>query len=120
MNRYKPAVVRTKPVCVYPGAAGRSDRSSEAPEPGPGERPESVQNQPIRRRGGAPEVLVFGSISIPLNVRTFLYIGLICVCRCCHLSAEWEELEEACSRRAAHLSKAVAREQVRESRYLHT
>ncbi|XP_034432002.1 spectrin beta chain, non-erythrocytic 1 [Hippoglossus hippoglossus] len=32
--------------------------------------------------------------------------------RCCHLSAEWEELEEACSRRAAHLSKAVAREQL--------
>ncbi|XP_062252883.1 spectrin beta chain, non-erythrocytic 5 [Platichthys flesus] len=32
--------------------------------------------------------------------------------RCCHLSAEWEELEEACSRRAAHLSKAVSREQL--------
>ncbi|AWP15961.1 putative spectrin beta chain non-erythrocytic 5 [Scophthalmus maximus] len=32
--------------------------------------------------------------------------------RCSHLSAEWEELEEACNRRAAHLSKAVTREQL--------
>uniref|UniRef100_G3N8Q4 Spectrin, beta, non-erythrocytic 5 n=1 Tax=Gasterosteus aculeatus TaxID=69293 RepID=G3N8Q4_GASAC len=32
--------------------------------------------------------------------------------RCKHLSAEWEELEEACRKRAAHLSKAVAREQL--------
>ncbi|XP_054861726.1 spectrin beta chain, non-erythrocytic 5 isoform X3 [Amphiprion ocellaris] len=32
--------------------------------------------------------------------------------RCNHLSAEWEELEEACSRRAAHLSKAITREQL--------
>ncbi|XP_038585015.1 spectrin beta chain, non-erythrocytic 5 isoform X1 [Micropterus salmoides] len=32
--------------------------------------------------------------------------------RCRHLSAEWEELEEACSRRAAHLSKAITREQL--------
>lgn len=34
-------------------------------------------------------------------------------CRCKHLSAEWEELEEACNKRAAHLSKAITREQVR-------
>ncbi|XP_035529504.1 spectrin beta chain, non-erythrocytic 5 [Morone saxatilis] len=32
--------------------------------------------------------------------------------RCSHLSAEWEELEEACKRRAAHLSKAITREQL--------
>ncbi|XP_010783209.1 spectrin beta chain, non-erythrocytic 5-like, partial [Notothenia coriiceps] len=32
--------------------------------------------------------------------------------RCTHLSAEWEELEEACSRRASHLSKAITREQL--------
>ncbi|XP_029317025.1 LOW QUALITY PROTEIN: spectrin beta chain, non-erythrocytic 5 [Cottoperca gobio] len=32
--------------------------------------------------------------------------------RCRHLSAEWEELEEACNRRAAHLSKAITREQL--------
>ncbi|XP_028251320.1 spectrin beta chain, non-erythrocytic 5 [Parambassis ranga] len=32
--------------------------------------------------------------------------------RCSHLSAEWEELEEACNRRAAHLSKAITREQL--------
>ncbi|KAM8913952.1 spectrin beta chain, non-erythrocytic 5 isoform 3-T3 [Spinachia spinachia] len=32
--------------------------------------------------------------------------------RCKHLSAEWEELEEACCKRAAHLSKAIAREQL--------
>uniref|UniRef100_UPI0037E8FE98 spectrin beta chain, non-erythrocytic 5 n=1 Tax=Semicossyphus pulcher TaxID=241346 RepID=UPI0037E8FE98 len=32
--------------------------------------------------------------------------------RCSHLSAEWEELEEACSKRAAHLSKAITREQL--------
>ncbi|XP_054470225.1 LOW QUALITY PROTEIN: spectrin beta chain, non-erythrocytic 5 [Anoplopoma fimbria] len=32
--------------------------------------------------------------------------------RCKHLSAEWEELEEACKRRAAHLSKAITREQL--------
>ncbi|XP_023280049.1 spectrin beta chain, non-erythrocytic 2-like [Seriola lalandi dorsalis] len=32
--------------------------------------------------------------------------------RCSHLRAEWEELEEACKRRAAHLSKAITREQL--------
>ncbi|XP_044022541.1 spectrin beta chain, non-erythrocytic 5 isoform X2 [Siniperca chuatsi] len=32
--------------------------------------------------------------------------------RCGHLSSEWEELEEACNRRAAHLSKAITREQL--------
>ncbi|XP_068593345.1 spectrin beta chain, non-erythrocytic 5 [Cebidichthys violaceus] len=32
--------------------------------------------------------------------------------RCKHLSAEWEELEETCNRRAAHLSKAITREQL--------
>ncbi|XP_029350237.1 spectrin beta chain, non-erythrocytic 5 [Echeneis naucrates] len=32
--------------------------------------------------------------------------------RCSHLSAEWEELEEACNRRTAYLSKAVTREQL--------
>ncbi|KAK5886954.1 hypothetical protein CesoFtcFv8_017933 [Champsocephalus esox] len=32
--------------------------------------------------------------------------------RCTHLSAEWEELEDACSRRASHLSKAITREQL--------
>ncbi|XP_067336707.1 spectrin beta chain, non-erythrocytic 5 isoform X2 [Channa argus] len=32
--------------------------------------------------------------------------------RCTHLSAEWEELKEACKRRAAHLSKAITREQL--------
>ncbi|CAK6979040.1 spectrin beta chain%2C non-erythrocytic 5 [Scomber scombrus] len=32
--------------------------------------------------------------------------------RCSHLSAEWEELEEACSKKAAHLSKAITREQL--------
>ncbi|KAG7510030.1 spectrin beta chain, non-erythrocytic 5 [Solea senegalensis] len=32
--------------------------------------------------------------------------------RCSHLTAEWEELEEACHRRAAHLSKAITREQL--------
>uniref|UniRef100_A0A3Q1IVH4 Calponin-homology (CH) domain-containing protein n=1 Tax=Anabas testudineus TaxID=64144 RepID=A0A3Q1IVH4_ANATE len=31
---------------------------------------------------------------------------------CSHLSAEWEELKEACNRRAAHLSKAITREQL--------
>lgn len=36
--------------------------------------------------------------------------------RCEHAGAAWAELEEACSSRAAHLSKAVTREQVRESR----
>lgn len=36
-----------------------------------------------------------------------------CFChRCKHLSVEWEELAEACNRRAAHLSKAITREQV--------
>ncbi|XP_053700420.1 spectrin beta chain, non-erythrocytic 5 [Synchiropus splendidus] len=32
--------------------------------------------------------------------------------RCSHLSTKWEELEVACSRRTAHLSKAVSREQL--------
>ncbi|XP_076022140.1 spectrin beta chain, non-erythrocytic 5 [Genypterus blacodes] len=32
--------------------------------------------------------------------------------RCSHLSTEWEELEELCNRRAAHLSKAMTREQL--------
>ncbi|XP_039992754.1 spectrin beta chain, non-erythrocytic 5 isoform X2 [Xiphias gladius] len=32
--------------------------------------------------------------------------------RCIRLSAEWEELEEACNRRVAHLSKAITREQL--------
>ncbi|KAM9341571.1 spectrin beta chain, non-erythrocytic 5 [Symphorus nematophorus] len=32
--------------------------------------------------------------------------------RCKHLSAEWEELEESCNKRAAHLSKAITREQL--------
>ncbi|KAM4625618.1 spectrin beta chain, non-erythrocytic 5 [Polymixia lowei] len=32
--------------------------------------------------------------------------------RCSHLAAEWEELEEACEKRSAHLSKAVTREQL--------
>ncbi|KAM8834261.1 LOW QUALITY PROTEIN: spectrin beta chain, non-erythrocytic 5 [Synchiropus picturatus] len=32
--------------------------------------------------------------------------------RCSHLSAKWEELEVACSRRTAHLSRAVSREQL--------
>ncbi|XP_027134554.1 spectrin beta chain, non-erythrocytic 5 [Larimichthys crocea] len=32
--------------------------------------------------------------------------------RCSHLSREWEELEEACNSRAAHLSKAITREQL--------
>ncbi|XP_028993920.1 spectrin beta chain, non-erythrocytic 1 isoform X2 [Betta splendens] len=32
--------------------------------------------------------------------------------RCSSLSAEWEQLKEACSRRAAHLSKAMTREQL--------
>ncbi|XP_020497621.2 spectrin beta chain, non-erythrocytic 5 [Labrus bergylta] len=32
--------------------------------------------------------------------------------RCSHLCAEWEELEEVCSKRAAHLSKAITREQL--------
>ncbi|XP_024910886.1 spectrin beta chain, non-erythrocytic 5 isoform X2 [Cynoglossus semilaevis] len=32
--------------------------------------------------------------------------------RCRHLSAEWEELEETCKRRTAHLSKAITREQL--------
>ncbi|KAM7403778.1 hypothetical protein PAMA_004285 [Pampus argenteus] len=32
--------------------------------------------------------------------------------RCSHLSAEWEELEEACNRRATHLSKSITREQL--------
>ncbi|XP_028422093.1 spectrin beta chain, non-erythrocytic 5 [Perca flavescens] len=32
--------------------------------------------------------------------------------RCTQLSEEWEELEEACNRRAAHLSKAITREQL--------
>ncbi|XP_076605262.1 spectrin beta chain, non-erythrocytic 5 [Chaetodon auriga] len=32
--------------------------------------------------------------------------------RCSHLSAEWEELEEACNRRTAHLSKVITREQL--------
>uniref|UniRef100_A0A667YRF9 Spectrin, beta, non-erythrocytic 5 n=1 Tax=Myripristis murdjan TaxID=586833 RepID=A0A667YRF9_9TELE len=32
--------------------------------------------------------------------------------RCSQLSAEWEELEEACETRSAHLSKAITREQL--------
>ncbi|KAL6106061.1 sptbn5 [Pungitius sinensis] len=32
--------------------------------------------------------------------------------RCKHLSAEWEELEEACRKKAAHLSKTITREQL--------
>ncbi|XP_029982912.1 spectrin beta chain, non-erythrocytic 5 [Sphaeramia orbicularis] len=32
--------------------------------------------------------------------------------RCNHLKTEWEELEEACDRRAVHLSKAITREQL--------
>ncbi|XP_036450101.1 spectrin beta chain, non-erythrocytic 5 isoform X2 [Colossoma macropomum] len=32
--------------------------------------------------------------------------------RCDHLSAEWEELEDACEKRSAHLNKAVVREQI--------
>ncbi|XP_034722155.1 spectrin beta chain, non-erythrocytic 5-like, partial [Etheostoma cragini] len=32
--------------------------------------------------------------------------------RCTQLTEEWEELEDACSRRTAHLSKAVTREQL--------
>ncbi|KAM9354795.1 spectrin beta chain, non-erythrocytic 5 [Pholidichthys leucotaenia] len=32
--------------------------------------------------------------------------------RCNHLSQEWKELEEACTNRAAHLSKAITREQL--------
>ncbi|XP_068608001.1 spectrin beta chain, non-erythrocytic 5 [Brachionichthys hirsutus] len=32
--------------------------------------------------------------------------------RCKHLNVEWEELEEACNSRAAHLSKAITREQL--------
>lgn len=42
------------------------------------------------------------------------YKYIIGFCRCSHLSAEWEELKEACNRRAAHLSKAITREQVRQ------
>uniref|UniRef100_I3J096 Spectrin, beta, non-erythrocytic 5 n=1 Tax=Oreochromis niloticus TaxID=8128 RepID=I3J096_ORENI len=33
-------------------------------------------------------------------------------CRCDHLNTEWEELEDACKMRAAHLSKAITREQL--------
>lgn len=40
---------------------------------------------------------------------------LFFICRCSHLCAEWEELEEVCCKRAAHLSKAITREQVRET-----
>uniref|UniRef100_A0A3B4GB01 Spectrin beta chain, non-erythrocytic 5-like n=1 Tax=Pundamilia nyererei TaxID=303518 RepID=A0A3B4GB01_9CICH len=32
--------------------------------------------------------------------------------RCDHLNTEWEELEDACKKRAAHLSKAITREQL--------
>lgn len=32
--------------------------------------------------------------------------------RCLHLSAAWEELEDACEKRTSHLNKAVKREQV--------
>ncbi|XP_066510159.1 spectrin beta chain, non-erythrocytic 5 [Hoplias malabaricus] len=32
--------------------------------------------------------------------------------RCDHLIAEWEELEDACEKRSAHLNKAVMREQI--------
>ncbi|KAM6973270.1 spectrin beta chain, non-erythrocytic 5 [Aplochiton taeniatus] len=32
--------------------------------------------------------------------------------RCGHLSAEWDNLEEACDQRAVHLNKAVTREQI--------
>ncbi|XP_049319614.1 spectrin beta chain, non-erythrocytic 5 isoform X1 [Astyanax mexicanus] len=32
--------------------------------------------------------------------------------RCDHLLAEWEELEDACEKRSAHLNKAVVREQI--------
>lgn len=32
--------------------------------------------------------------------------------RCKHLSAAWEELEDACEKRSSHLNKAVKREQV--------
>ncbi|KAM9777958.1 spectrin beta chain, non-erythrocytic 5 [Neosynchiropus ocellatus] len=32
--------------------------------------------------------------------------------RCSHLSAKWEELEVVCSRRTAHLNKAITREQL--------
>lgn len=40
------------------------------------------------------------------------YEGEEVVKRCGHLNAEWEDLEGACEKRAAHLSKAVTREQV--------
>ncbi|XP_030614955.1 spectrin beta chain, non-erythrocytic 5 [Archocentrus centrarchus] len=32
--------------------------------------------------------------------------------RCSHLSTEWDELEDACKKRAAHLSEAITREQL--------
>lgn len=32
--------------------------------------------------------------------------------RCKHLSAAWDELEDACEKRSSHLNKAVKREQV--------
>lgn len=55
----------------------------------------------------------FGTL-LPLRCSVLLdKLCIFLVCRCKHLSAEWEELEEACRKRAAHLSKAVAREQVR-------
>ncbi|XP_067099877.1 spectrin beta chain, non-erythrocytic 5 [Osmerus mordax] len=40
------------------------------------------------------------------------YEGEEVVKRCGHLNAEWEDLEGACEKRAAHLSKAVTREQI--------
>lgn len=54
---------------------------------------------------------------ISFTQRLSVVCGLIrscCFYRCSHLSAEWEVLEEACGRRAAHLSKAITREQVRD------
>lgn len=43
---------------------------------------------------------------------------IIAFCRCSHLSAKWEELKEDCKKRAAHLSKAITREQVRDGTYM--
>lgn len=44
--------------------------------------------------------------------KSHLYGGEEVPQRCGHLSAEWEDLEGACEKRATHLNKAVTREQV--------
>lgn len=110
-------------MCVHLGVAGGSDCPPKTPEPCPAEGEGPGQIQQIRRRGSASEVPLLMSLGLtvflfPMHFMSEFPVSLINECmifffRCSHLSREWEELEEACNSRAAHLSKAITREQVR-------